>query len=388
MVPSVDGAQLRAVRVAARLTLEQVARRTGYSAAHLSNVEAGRRAATAKVAEAYERVVIGEREQLGIPWDSSSAVDVLAHASRAAVVDRRQFMIFSGATLAAMVPTAPVLTDAAADGDLVACLNARTETLWHLDDLLGGGACLPAAVGDLRMVSDALKHSPSSGLFAAAASLGRFAGFAAFDAGQHAAAQRFWHAALRSAHAANDSDQTVYILSNLALQDIYVNHGREALDLLSAARSRVDPASRTVLSMLDCWAARAHAIRGERRQAAMTLNRADDLWGNRKSEDDPPWIYWMPQPSLTAEAATAMLNLGQPGTAIQMLQDGMADLPSDAQRERNLYLARFAQAALARHEWDEARAAIEAAAAGISHVDSARVVSLVDDLLQQVPRRS
>jgi hypothetical protein len=37
--------------------------------------------------------------------------------------------------------------------------------------------------------------------------------------------------------------------------------------------------------------------------------RLAELWrlGARRPEDDPSWVYWMPQPSLTAEPARRCL---------------------------------------------------------------------------------
>ncbi|WP_162906981.1 hypothetical protein [Allorhizocola rhizosphaerae] len=269
-------------------------------------------------------------------------------------------------------------------------MRARLEKLWHLDDLLGGGPCFAAAGSDLRLVISVLGRAGYSGtteagLYSVAASIARFAGFAAFDTGLHAAAQRFWHAGLRAAHIAGDRGEAVYILSNLALQDIYVNHARTALDILEAARSSVDSAHKTVLAMLDCWQARAHAVRGERRQAAALLNRADDQYDRRSEGDDPPWIYWMPQPSQTAEAGTAMREIGQLTQAQRMLTEGLQSLPSDAARERNLYLVQLAETHLDAGEPEQAVATARQALQAIPAVESARIREHMDALLHRLP---
>lgn len=73
------------------------------------------------------------------------------------------------------------------------------------------------------------------------------------------------------------------MLSNMALQAVHAGDGA-ATDILEVARRRVDPAARTVLAMLDCWAARGYALLGDRRRAAtVSTNQADDLWLARRA---------------------------------------------------------------------------------------------------------
>ncbi len=345
-------------------------------------------AADATVAECLEE-----------PWIPERAHQVLSRVMESAMFDRRGFLVMSGRLFAsaagASLSTLPEPVRAAAAGgvagsELVAGLRERVARLWHLDDLLGGGACLPAAASDLNLVGTVLSRAgitarTERALYSVAASVARFAGFAAFDAGRHAAGQRFWHAGLRAAHTAGDRAEAAYILSNLALQDIYVNHARDAVDMLEVARSNVDPAHRTVLSMLDCWQARAHAVRGERSRVATLLNRADDLYDRRRDGDDPEWIYWMPRPCLTSEAGTALREIGDLAQAQRLLTDGMHSRPAGAVRERNLYLVRLAETHLEAGEPDRAADAARLATQGLSGVDSARVTGLLDALHRRLP---
>jgi hypothetical protein len=340
-------------------------------------------------------------EAMDAPWTTEQARNTLSNLAEAAAMDRRGFLVLSGQALATTAGAAlaripePVSTGtdgAAVGGEIVDAMRARVEHLWHLDDLLGGGACLPAAIADLRLSTTVLKRATFTAatqrrLYSVTASSFRYAGFAAFDAGLNAAGQRLWHGGLRAAHAAGDLGEAVHILADLALQDIYANHARNAIDLIDAAQSHVDGASKTVLAMLHCWKARAHAVRGEKRAAATALNRADDLYDQRHIEDDPDWIYWMPRPTSTAEAGTAILETGHPQQAEQMLVDGLAELSADAARERNLYLVRIAEAQLATGQLDQAAATAEHAIAAGTAIDSARVAERTTALLRQFPAR-
>ncbi len=313
-------------------------------------------------------------------------------------MDRRAFLLFTGSTATGLAATwsgtpagtFPDVDQPRVTAETVEHLHARVEQLWHLDDVLGGGSVLDAGAADLRLAQHLIRHGSYDAaigvrLWSLAASLARFAGWAAFDAGFGAAAQRYWHAGLRAAAVAGDTDQGVYVLSNLALQAAYATDGPTALGLLEVARRHVDPAARTVLAMLDTWAVRGYAVAGNAKAASATLNQADDLWGRRVYGDDPGWVYWMPQPSLTAEAGTALLEIGDLDAAERTLTAGLATLDGDAARDRNLYLTRLAEVQLRGDRLDEAAVTARAAIDAADSIDSARVHQRVDALLDQLP---
>ncbi len=337
-------------------------------------------------------------EPTGGLWTPAAAAAVLDRVVSSASMDRRAFLLYTGSTATGLAATWSAAAAAAfADverprvtAETVEHLQARVEQLWHLDDVLGGGSVLDAGVADLRLVQHLIRYGSYDAaigvrLWSLAASLARFAGWTAFDAGLGAAAQRYWHAALRAAAVAGDTDQGVYVLSNLALQAAYATDGPTTLGLLEVARRHVDPAARTVLAMLDTWTVRGHAVGGDAKAAAATLNQAGDLWDRRVPGDDPAWVYWMPQPSLTAEAGTALLEIGDLAAAERTLTAGLATLDGDATRDRNLYLTRLAEVQLRADRFDEAAVTARAAIDAADSIDSARVHQRVDALLDQLP---
>lgn len=344
----------------------------------------------------------GPPMSVDLEWTTGNAAAVLEQALTFGGMDRRRFIVVSGSLLAGAVldaipePITRGLNGAHVGDELVDGMYARLEQLWRLDDQLGGGACLPAALGDLRLALTILRRARFTGateqqIFGLIAAYGRFCGWAAFDDGQHAAAQEFWHAALRAAHAGGDSAAAAYTLSNLGLQSVYVERGRSAVDLLEAARQVTDPAHRIMHAMLDCWQARAHAAKGEHSQAARLLNRADDTWSNR-SDDDPSgrFCYWLPQPSLTSEAGTAMMDCGDYAQAEQMLTAGLSGRIGVGARDRNLYRVRLAELGIRTGRLDEAYhhgAAAVDAVVGIMGLNSHRVIERVDLMLGQFPAR-
>jgi hypothetical protein len=341
-------------------------------------------------------------ESVGMPWMPAASQQVLTQVTESCLMDRRGYLVLNGVSLADAVmcwssrpprEVAVGLDGARIGSRAITCLESRIEELWYLDDLLGGGPCLEAGIADLRLASDLLQRASyperiRQQLWRTTAGLARFTGWAAFDAGRNAVAQRLWHAALRAAHAADDISQVVYVLSNLALQEIYAGDGCTAIHMLESARSRTDPAMHTVEAMVDTWQARAHAELGERAQAATLLNRTDSTWDRRRPEDDPPWVYWMPQPSTTAEAGTALLAVGDLRHAEQPLAAGLAGLGADSARDRNLYLIRLAETRFAAGRLDDAvatsRLAIEALS-GAGNVDSPRVDARIAAFVARLP---
>jgi tetratricopeptide (TPR) repeat protein len=343
-------------------------------------------------------LMVDPDEPTGGAWTPASAATVLDRVVSSAAMDRRGFLLLSGtaATNLAMLwngaPPAPA--GGAGPGrvtpEVLGHLDSRLAALWRLDDLLGGGAVLDAGIADLRLVARLIRHGSygeTTGLrlWSLAAGIARFCGWAAFDAGREAAAQRFWHCGLRAAAAGGDVDQGVYVLSNLALQAAYSGDGAAAIGLLDVARRRVDPAARTVLAMLDCWAVRGHAVAGNAKAVSALLNQADDMWDQRAPEDDPGWVYWMPQPSLTAEAGTSLLSIGDLAAAERCLTAGLATLDGDSARDRNLYLVRLAETQLRAGRLDEAAATTREAIDAAAGIDSIRVQHRVEDLLDELP---
>lgn len=72
----IPGTRLREIREQAGLSLADLAARSHFSKSHLSNVEAGRRAATADVLSAYERLGLDRRAFLAV--SAALTLDMLA----------------------------------------------------------------------------------------------------------------------------------------------------------------------------------------------------------------------------------------------------------------------------------------------------------------------
>src|SRR5262249_23790654 len=186
---------------------------------------------------------------LAQPWTAIGAVSVAAEVVKASVLDRRVFVMLSGSALTQ--PALEWLLASPAD-DLTSragrqiparhleAVEQITAQLRRMDDQLGGGAVLDMARSQLRPVIDLLRDCRYDGttgmrLHGAAAELLQVAGWSCWDSGQNPAAQRYWLAALRAAHAAGERAVGAYVLGLMSMQANFAGRPAEAVRLSEAS---------------------------------------------------------------------------------------------------------------------------------------------------------
>ncbi|MGH3823163.1 MAG: hypothetical protein ACRDRA_10075, partial [Pseudonocardiaceae bacterium] len=101
--------------------------------------------------------------------------------------------------------------------------TAMIAELRKMEDVAGGGGVLALARHEFGWVAgllDQARYDERTGraLHVVLAELGQFCGWSAFDIGQHGLAQRFYVAALRAAHSADDRPLGAHILASMAIQ--------------------------------------------------------------------------------------------------------------------------------------------------------------------------
>src|SRR5437868_4866508 len=190
-------------------------------------------------------------------------------------MDRRGFVILSGLTLTTLLydwlTTEPEIVHATigsgrcVNDALIDRIGERITDLQRADDTLGGGDLIGEAEAHLalvtRLLSETSRTQTQTGrLYAQAADLARMAGWMRFDAGQHAAAQRYFHAALRAAHISGDRLLGANILAFAAIQQYSVGNPHDADTMIRTAQAAVRGRSTpTVDAMLHARRARAPA---------------------------------------------------------------------------------------------------------------------------------
>jgi hypothetical protein len=314
---------------------------------------------------------VGDAIPADYPWTAGGCRTALADALERAMLDRRGFLVLSGGLLTVLsdqwLSVEHDKVDAALDGrrrvdsELVSWIHERIPMLRRMDDQLGGTQLRQVVDAELRLVGGLLNdghYSASVGslLCSAAAELGQLAGWVSFDAGLHAAAQRYYVAALHAAHAAGDRPLGANVLAGMSFQATIAGDARDAIVLAdAAARDAGRAATPRVSAMLATRSARAHAQAGNATECIAALGRAETAMGRLgPTGDDPPWIYYFDEAELAAQAGACRLALRQYLQAQLYLSEALRQQDPSYTRDRAIYHLRLARTQLALGDVEQA----------------------------------
>ena len=343
---------------------------------------------------------VGEGINTDAPWTVDGSIALLGSAAGGALLDRRGFLIL-GAGVTATVANdwltiePPQLVSALrggrVDAGLVSCFEQRLPALRHIDHTLGGGHVGRVIDSELRLVTDLLSngsYSESIGqrLFAVAAELGRIAGWASCDAGLHAAAERYWIAALRAAHVAKDRGIGANILKSMSLQRAEADRSDEALDLARAAREGAKDGPARVVAMLTVRQARTHAARGEVSDCEKLLVVAERAMARADDEPAPPWAAYFDQAEYCAQVAACYLLLRRYQASDRWLSQTLALQPDERSRDRATYFIWRADSVLHLGDVEQACALLSQAVPDIASARSARNTKRLVDIHGQLTK--
>lgn len=347
-------------------------------------------------------------DDLGFTDRTQLALTVAADASQAAeaasglwrhIVQRRT--ISSAFVLPAAVsagfdwhfaPTRPAEGRAQGDrpvssADVERLHQTRAEFI-ALDRANGGGHAFAWLVDHLdRAVTPLLAGRYSAAisrdLFCAIAALTELAGWMAFD--QHRTlgqgiAQRFFIQALSLARQSGDRAYAAHILSNLATQALFLDHGSEAARLARAARSGAGRAATpTLQARLAVVEARGWALAGDRREARAALRRADLAMARSNPAADPGWLATFTPAHHAGSVMHALRDLGLYDEAER--HAGLAlDLPASNVRARALHRVLVATVHVGRGDLDAACETARHALAASPYLASARLEARIRDV--------
>jgi hypothetical protein len=188
------------------------------------------------------------------------------------------------------------------------------------------------------LLDDASYDEPTGRkLHVALAELGQLAGWTAQDAGRQALAQRYYIAALRAAHTADDRALGAHILSCMAEQAALEGRPAEAVTLIQTAFAGIRSGDMPrLLSELYIREAYALGTLQDASGCAAAVSRA--LSHVEPQDDDPPWLYWVSPADITAFAGNCLLQLGHPEQAAALMADGIILFNESFVRDRQRYL--------------------------------------------------
>jgi len=329
---------------------------------------------------------VGERINVDAPWTADSSIGMLDATAGGAVLDRRGFLLLSAGAAVTIadqwlsvepLQLVSVLRGGRIDPGLADCFEQRLPALRQMDATLGGGNVRSLVDTELRLVTDLLakgSYSESIGqrMFSVAAELGRIAGWTSFDAGYHAAAERYWVAALRAAHTADDRALGANILKCMSLQRVDTDRADEALALARTAREGAKGAPDRVRAMLTVRQARTHAVRGEAADCERLLVEADHAMSRADEGASPAWASYFDHAEYCAQVAACYLLLRRHQATDHWLTQSLSLQPDERSRDRATYLIWRADTVLSLGDVEHACALVGQAVPDIAAARSVR----------------
>ncbi|GAA2826598.1 hypothetical protein RMN57_13930 [Kitasatospora sp. CM 4170] len=266
----------------------------------------------------------------------------------------------------------------------------------RLEQACGGGLVLGPARAELALVAKLLELGAydeplGRALYGTAGRFARLAGWAAYDLGHDAAAQRAFVAALRAAHLSGDRRLGVGVVGGLVVLATQSAGGR-GLDAvtalagaLEAAGDALDPADRALqLGRI----ARAHGRRGDKdavREAAERAFAELDAAGSRATDvagldaTDTGGDRGDARADLAGMVGEGYLFLGDHRRAQPLLAEAVAGLGSGRARARALLMVRLADSQRRTGRHREAAATADRARALAAGMQSERVARALRD---------
>lgn len=299
---------------------------------------------------------VGDPIRVDFSWDQPGSILALNHALEKAMMDRRGFMRLTGMSLAGFATDwlnvepaqlMSVLRGGRITEEFVAQIEAGLPRLRMLGDSYGGQRSRRLIDAELGMVVEVLEKSSYSAtvaqrLHGLAAELGRLAGFASFDEGLHSAAQRYWVAAVHSAHAAGDRAVGVNILKSMALQCKDFGNFADGLTIARTAYESAGEVTPRTASMLAVRLAGAHASVGDVAETHRLLGIADTQFGRGTRADDPAWAGWFDEGAFHDHVGVCYLDLGNLRRADSHLDKAREGFSPTRRRDHATYLIRRA----------------------------------------------
>lgn len=371
---SAFGDAMRTRREQLGLSLREIARRGHLDAGHLSRIEAGRRPPTPAIASAVDQALGADGEMVALAgrlpaqrlsltgegWRRGDAEELGAAllASTTGPVNALQIAHDW------LITEPPQLYEVRAGRRIglstVETIERRVHQLRLLDDHAGGEETAAVLAAEVTATAETLRAASFTAevgrrLLVALAELCQLAGWVTSDAGQHAAAARFYLGGVQAAHAAGDIPGAANNLSSLAYQVANIGDPVEAVALArsayAGARHHASATTRALLLERVAW---AHARAGEAGGAERALGAVEDAYADRRPDDDPTWVYWLSPEEISIMAGRVWTELARPLRAVPILERATAGYTADRSRETSLYLSWLGEAFVQAREVERA----------------------------------
>jgi transcriptional regulator with XRE-family HTH domain len=370
------GAQLRACRDAAGISMGELSRRVNYSKGYLSKIENDLKPPNPTMAKLCD-AVLGADGRL------------IAAARERPTLDRRQVLaagtmlaLTGGLTLAG--GPRPVLDDSVLDGmrasfENLRALGARTSPVVVLESLR-------AQVGTVTALADENPDPIGSRLLLLAGRIAEYTGWMSQEAGDEPGALAWTRRASELAKAGGDTEIESYAFVREAGLALYRHDPVSTIDLARQAQ-RVGRTTTRTMGLALRREAQGHALAGDRYACESAMDRALELL-SRSTEDDrryPVLGSTAPNPIGLARG-WALCDLGRTAEAAEVLDGELARLPAMSRRNRARFGVRRSLAHALAGEIDQSCLTLADILDDVARVDSATVRMDLRDLARTLGR--
>jgi transcriptional regulator with XRE-family HTH domain len=409
---SLFGPELRRRRLAAGLSLTQLAERVHYSKSYLSKIETVLKPPNASLARRCDAVLEAGGELSALvqrpePEVAASArldpvddgeewvVSVVATDGTAVFLPmrRRDVLSLGAASFLGIGLTTRATAVVARDGSSLSTFGALFDNLRRLGQTDSPGTVLPNAImltQTLRGKAATAGAAARTGLLLLAGRCAEYAGWMAQEAGEERIAAWWTDRATELAGAAGDRDLAAYALVRQAEIMLYRDDARRTVELARRAQQYPGTLAR-VRGLAAQREAQGHALAGDYDRCRRLLDLAAGLLGS--TEPGPgrpaaPTLGSSTVPNLD-EVITAwcLHDLGRPGEAAQILDREVPRIPLSARRARARFGARRALAHAEAGDVEQACTVAGDLLTDVELVDSATIRLDLRRLARELARR-
>ncbi|QEU95704.1 XRE family transcriptional regulator [Streptomyces kanamyceticus] len=368
--PAGFGSELRRARIAAGLTLTELAAAVHYSKGQISKVETGSKRpspALARLCDAalhahgsLSSLVPAASPTKGDPLDEMRhppAGDGDAVGGGTALPSRRRAMTVGAVSLLGIseAPASAGQPDAPGNS-LLEISRALFDQYRRLGQMAPASAVLPGLAEQSRsLCALAARTGPRTGrrLHELAARYAEYAGWMAEESGDDRAALRWTDRAVELADTAGDHDLASYALVRRALITYYQGNAADTIALAAHARAPQLPAR--IRGLAAQREAQGHALVGDYDSCMRGLDSARELLASAARDSGTPTLGTKHlQDPAAMITGWCLVDLGRPREAAEHLDRECARIPGDALRTQARYGVRRALAHAAAGEFDHA----------------------------------
>jgi hypothetical protein len=222
--------------------------------------------------------------------------------------------------------------------ELLDALDAMTESYRRLDRQLGAASVFDDSthhlqrIAGLKDASMTTKHRQR--LAAAAGEVASLAAWQALDLGRPGAAWSYYSLATRAAREAGDRELHAYVVAETSYVLLFSGQVREALSLIRRARHLARGTSPRLRAWLAAAHAEASALAGNAGESLRALDQAEEAFQQVELGSGPRWLAYFDQAHLVRWKGHCLVSVGQPDTALAVLQEALGSVDASFVRAR------------------------------------------------------